>query len=189
LIELLADGERSAYLRRALRDLEAQAKADKQTIADLEAFNRVQASELPSVEQVITAALNLNKTLQTDVAAGREQLRRLFKDGHIEMIPDGDCYIAKAQISPFAPLSIPTKPDPKIEQRETNDFALFRDGSGGLLRRLDHVQPIRICENVNNINSLHDRPNPRYRSQSGRKRRARKGTAKPADKPDATCNT
>ena len=164
LVELLADGERSDYVRRTLRDLESQAKGEKRTIADLEARTRAQTAELPSVEQVIGAFLDMNATLQTDVAAGRERLRQLFKDGKISLIPDGDCYVAKAQISPFAPLVMPPRMPEKTKPRESNDFAWFRGGSGGPICRLDHVESIRISELINNINRLQMSGESRYSS-------------------------
>lgn len=64
LIELMADGERSDYIRRKLRTLEAQAKDEHRMIAALESQTKAREVVIPCVDEIVTAALELNKVLQ-----------------------------------------------------------------------------------------------------------------------------
>ena len=72
--------DRSEYVVSTLRDLETNALAEKATVAKLieEAQEPV---KLPSIDEITRLAFNLEKTLNVDPQAGREQLIRWLKDG------------------------------------------------------------------------------------------------------------
>lgn len=91
---------RSEYVRNALHDLEATARDLKATIDELRARTNVPA--LPTVEQVVNLALDLEGRLHQDVTVGREQLRRLFKGGHLRLERRKGVYVARGQLLPLA---------------------------------------------------------------------------------------
>lgn len=100
-----ADGDRSEYVRTMLKDLEAQAVAEKATIAALEERARVPVV-LPTPEQVARQCLNLEKMLVADPLRAREALRRLFQGGRIRLFPGDDgVYYAEATFLPLVALS------------------------------------------------------------------------------------
>ncbi len=106
LIQFIADGDRSEYVRAALHDLEAQAKVDKRAIAELEA-RATTAIRLPSPEETVQRALNFEKNLLANPVAGREELRRLFADGKVLCRPHVDgYYVAEGKILPLAIFSM-----------------------------------------------------------------------------------
>jgi len=57
---------------------------------------------------MIELALALEHRLLADVSRGREQLRRLFKDGRIDLIPQPQgFYVARSEILPLVVLAAP----------------------------------------------------------------------------------
>ena len=143
LITFIADGDRSEYVVSALRDLEAQARDEKAAMARLQGRSTTPI-ELPSVGELAEAVIDLDRKIRGDVEAGREQLKRLFLDGRIEMLPTNGAYVARSKVRALAMLA---ECLPKREQRDFfNEIALFGGCSGGLLRRLSHrtVRDLRI---------------------------------------------
>jgi hypothetical protein len=68
---------------------------------------------------MIELALALEHRLLADVSRGREPLRRLFKDGRIDLIPQpGGFYIARSEILPLVVLMSPP-PKGSPEERYT----------------------------------------------------------------------
>jgi Recombinase zinc beta ribbon domain len=84
LIDFIATGDRSDYIASSLRDLEAFARTEKAEIAAL-----VQAASeplrLPSLDELIAEARNLDRWLGESPEAGREKLRAILKDGVIRL--------------------------------------------------------------------------------------------------------
>ncbi|MEM9491303.1 MAG: recombinase zinc beta ribbon domain-containing protein [Myxococcota bacterium] len=88
LIDYLAEGE-STHVKSALRDLEAQARAQKATIAALKRQAK-QPLPRPDVGRLTAAVFELDRRLRDDVQQGREHLRRLFGNGlQLVMTEDG----------------------------------------------------------------------------------------------------
>jgi site-specific DNA recombinase len=106
----MADGERSEYARTMLKDLEAQAAADKAAILALEDQARVPVV-LPTPDQVARQCLNLERMLAADPLRAREALRRFFQGGRIRLTPGEDgVYYAEGTLLPLIALSEATRP-------------------------------------------------------------------------------
>ena len=86
LIEFIANGDQSDYVRRALLDLEHQAKADRAAIHDLER-QAEKPIRLPSPEVVVGRALDIERMVAQDPTRARIELRKLFEDGRILLHP------------------------------------------------------------------------------------------------------
>lgn len=136
LIEFIADGDRSEYVVSTLRDLEAQARTEKTAIARLQ--NRPRSPiPLPEVPQVARTAIAIDRQIREgDPDHGREQLRRIFLDGQVRLIPSDGAYVARSRVRP---VEIFSEALPKREQRDfMNEIALFDGCSGDTLGRLGH---------------------------------------------------
>ena len=106
LVQFIADGDHSDYVRSALKDLEAQAKTEKRAIADLEARGSG-AVRLPSPEETIERALLFERMLLENPVAGREELRRMFDGGRVLCRPQpGGFYVAEGKFYPLALFSM-----------------------------------------------------------------------------------
>jgi hypothetical protein len=67
--------------------------------------------KLPTPQEMIRIVLDFERRLMADVARGREQLRRFFRDGRIDLIPQpSGFYVARSAILPLVLL---TKPPPE----------------------------------------------------------------------------
>jgi hypothetical protein len=107
LIEFISRGDQSDHVRQALIDLEAQATVEKNAI---EALKRQAAKpiQLPSPQELMDVAYNLEKLAVADPALGREELRKMFDHGHIVLLPQPEgYYLAKSRIFPLVPLLDP----------------------------------------------------------------------------------
>jgi hypothetical protein len=103
----ISRGDQSDYIRQTLVDLEAQAMVEKNAI---EALKRQAAKpiQLPSPDELMEVAYNLEKLALADPALGREELRKMFDQGHIVLLPQPDgYYLAKSKIFPLVPLLDP----------------------------------------------------------------------------------
>lgn len=101
LVTFLADGDRSEYVVSALRDLEAQALTEKREIDAIVARSQTPV-QLPTADQVLDRALDLERTLAADPVRAREALRRLLVDGRITLEPGADGpYIATFTFLPM----------------------------------------------------------------------------------------
>ncbi|HVY31269.1 MAG TPA: recombinase family protein [Polyangiaceae bacterium] len=109
LIRFLADGDRSDYVAVTLRDLEAQARADKAAAAALEAQGSLPI-ELPTPAVVAERAKNLRLLFGSgDPIQVREALRRYFADGRITLTPNPEGhYVAECRFLPLVALTDPT---------------------------------------------------------------------------------
>jgi DNA invertase Pin-like site-specific DNA recombinase len=66
---------------------------------------------LPTPEEMLKLAFDLKARLASDTVRGREELRKLFKDGLITLLPQpGGYYVAKSAV---LPLVLITKPPPE----------------------------------------------------------------------------
>ncbi len=93
-------------MRKALEDLEAQAKTEKAAIAAL----RQGASrpiELPTPAEVAASTTALADVMEADPLRARERLRRLFEGGRLLLHPQpGGFYVAQGRIDVLAFLTL-----------------------------------------------------------------------------------
>jgi DNA invertase Pin-like site-specific DNA recombinase/Arc/MetJ-type ribon-helix-helix transcriptional regulator len=105
LVQFIADGDRSAYVRDALKDLEAQARVEKAAIAAIQARARMPV-RLPTPDEVVQKVLDLEQVLAGDKARGREELRKLFDGGRVVLTPDpAGHYVATSKLLPLVVLA------------------------------------------------------------------------------------
>ncbi|MBI2395166.1 MAG: recombinase family protein [Deltaproteobacteria bacterium] len=98
LVQFVADGDDSAAVRSALRDLEAQARAETTALAALVADARAPI-ELPTPDQLLSKRVELEQIVATDPTRGREELRRLFEGGRLLLHPQADgSYVAETKL-------------------------------------------------------------------------------------------
>jgi DNA invertase Pin-like site-specific DNA recombinase len=130
LVELLAAGETSTFVREALHDLEAAARAERASIAGLEAVARAPRS-LPSPDELAAGALGLRARVERDPAGAREVLLRTFPDG-LQLRPEEDegVYVAEGAMLPLIVLTEAGTPP------SASPAALSSDGCGGAMRAL-----------------------------------------------------
>ncbi len=101
LVQFIADGDRSEYVRTALRDLEVQARTEKDAIAALERGVSTPV-RLPRPEDVIERAMDLEAMIARDPMQGRERLRQFFEDGRILLRPQpAGFYLAESKFLPL----------------------------------------------------------------------------------------
>ena len=130
LIQFIADGDHSSYVRSTLADLEAQAKAEK---AEIAAIEREAATpiRLPSPAELERLVVDIEARIAQDPIAGRAHLRRLLKDGRIVLEPQPDgVYLARAEALPgvlFGPEAENRRPG------ESPGAAMSRRCSGGVI--------------------------------------------------------
>lgn len=128
LVQFIADGERSESIVSGLHDLEAQAKAERATIAAIEE-RAATPIRLPSPAEVEQLVCDLEARIAQDPLRAREELRRLLKDGRIVLEPQPDrVYLARTSLLPLVLLA-----DPQITNRRFggSEAAVSREGSGG----------------------------------------------------------
>jgi hypothetical protein len=64
--------------------------------------------QLPAPDDLLQLVFDLEKRLLGDVGRGREELRRIFRDGRITFVPQpGGFYIARSEILPLVLLTPP----------------------------------------------------------------------------------
>jgi site-specific DNA recombinase len=109
LLGFIADkDEQSEYAWATIRDLEAQAKTEKAAIADIERQAEVPV-RLPTPDEIVELAFDLEARLAQDPAAGREWLRRILKGEKLVLEPQPDgVYIARGELLPLI-LLVPQK--------------------------------------------------------------------------------
>jgi DNA invertase Pin-like site-specific DNA recombinase len=106
LVGFIADGDRSEAVVSGLRDLEAHARAERGTIAELE-LNGTKPIELPSVDKITARVFDLEARLRREPAVAREQLKGLLRASSIRLdVVDGR-YIARGTLFPLGLMLIP----------------------------------------------------------------------------------
>jgi site-specific DNA recombinase len=104
LVTFIADGDESASVREALRDLEAQARIDGDSIEALRVAKRSPV-RLPSPEDLLIRARDLERVIAAEPMRGREALRSVLHDGKVTMFPQDDgSYVADVGFQTFATL-------------------------------------------------------------------------------------
>ena len=113
LITALADGDRSASVREAVRENENHLQTDRRALRELE---RLAGGELaiPTVAEVLGQLDAVVAAVEADPVAAREALRRYFKDGRITLtLGDDGVYTGASDLLPlvlFVPESEKAEP-------------------------------------------------------------------------------
>lgn len=107
LVDFVAEGQASPAIATRLKELEAKTVIVRRAVIDLEQASAGPIA-LPSPDDMVRLTLALERRLTSDVTKGREELRRLFKDGRIELLPqEGGFYVAKSELLPLVLLTAP----------------------------------------------------------------------------------
>lgn len=133
LVGFIADGEKSEYIVRTLRDLESHAKAEKAAIERL-VGEAQQPLRLPSIDEIIEAGRDIEEQLMADGARGRAELHSWFKAKQLRVSFDADGTPHATGV--LLPLKALTRNQQIPPDREVQGD-LHKVGSGGPLRRSD----------------------------------------------------
>ena len=105
LVNFVCEGHGTAAVAEKLRGLEREADAERNQVALLEK-QTLNTVPLPSPDELLDIVLDLNTRLTADTTRGREELRRIFRDGRITLVPQpGGFYIARSEILPLVLLT------------------------------------------------------------------------------------
>jgi site-specific DNA recombinase len=111
LVDCIAEGTGgpSTALRDRLRALEREVEVERRALAAARA-SATTPIKLPTPDEMLRIVFDLERRLMADVTKGREELRRFFRDGRIDLVPQpGGLYIARSEILPLV-LLIQTDP-------------------------------------------------------------------------------
>ncbi len=103
VVDCIADGTGgpSSSLRERLRVLEREADAERRAHAVAES-SAAKPIKLPTPKEMVRLVFDLERRLMADVTKGREELRRFFRDGRIDLVPQpGGFYVARSEILPL----------------------------------------------------------------------------------------
>lgn len=101
LVSFIAAGNASESVANALKDLEAQARTEKASIAAI-IDSAEKPVRLPTPDDLLSRARRLSTLLVSDPTRGREALRRLFEGGQIKVTPQPDrTYVAESTLLPL----------------------------------------------------------------------------------------
>ena len=107
VVDSIADGTGgpSPALRERLRVLEREADAERRAFTAAES-SASKPIKLPTPKEMLRLVFDLERRLMADVTKGREELRRFFRDGRIDLIPQpGGFYVARSEILPLVLLN------------------------------------------------------------------------------------
>ena len=75
------------------------------------------AIRLPSPDELMGIVFELEKRLSADTTQAREELRRIFRDGKITLLPQpGGFYVARSEALPLVLLTLPPPADPSSDE-------------------------------------------------------------------------
>jgi DNA invertase Pin-like site-specific DNA recombinase len=112
LVRFITDGlatekEKAASIRAELTALEIAERDAARAVRDAER-ETVEPVPLPSQDEMLSLVFDLEARLSADTERGREELRRLFKDGQITLLPQpGRYYVARSEVLPLVLVSEP----------------------------------------------------------------------------------
>lgn len=134
LVEFVASGEArgdaAKPVRDALADAQSQAASERAAIKALREQTEVPVL-LPTPEDVLARARELERVLQGDAVRAREALRRVFDGGRILLHPGADgVYVAEGTFLPLVALAETTKP-PARSPRASRPGSLSGVGCAG----------------------------------------------------------
>ena len=106
-VDFVGNGLGTKAVSDRLKALEREAGEQRKVLATLE---RAAAApiKLPTPDEMLKIVLDLEQRLAANPTRGREELRRLFRDGRIDLVPQPDgFYIARSAILPLVLLTTP----------------------------------------------------------------------------------
>jgi hypothetical protein len=107
LVDFIAEGEGSPTIRERLKTLETEATVLRRQVKALER-DATAPIALPTPEEMTALIFDLERRLRADVSRGREDLRRLSRDGVIRLNPQpGGFYVAESEMLPLVLLRTP----------------------------------------------------------------------------------
>lgn len=107
LVDFITEGNGTKAVSEKLKVLEREADTQRKALATLERLSAAPI-KLPTPDAMVQMVFALERRLLADVTRGREELRRLFRDGRIDLIPqEGGFYIARSEILPLVLLTTP----------------------------------------------------------------------------------
>jgi hypothetical protein len=110
----VADGDHSEALQELLRDLESQACEESAALDQLRAEAK-RPARLPSPDEVLERALDLQTIVMGEPLRAREVLRQLFDDGRIMVAPQPDgTYVASCAFLPLVALTMERQDPPGV---------------------------------------------------------------------------
>lgn len=136
LVEFIANGDRSETVVSTLHDLEAFAHGEKAALAQLEK-ELEKPIRLPTPNEVMELAIDLEARLSSNVDEGRAVLRTWFDEGKIRVDTGPEGPIATTDLLPLAILIGSNRLKKRSQQLKTieddafNNFQLLADSSGG----------------------------------------------------------
>lgn len=111
----IADGDFSPTLRERLKALETERAEVRRLIAEVEEAASTPV-RLPSPDQIVAGALNLERAFEADPNAARDALAQLFEDGRITLHPKAPrAYVARSRIF-LGGLAGPTGGSPRLSR-------------------------------------------------------------------------
>lgn len=105
LVDFVTQGLGTKTVSDRLKALEREADDQRKALAALE---RAASSpiKLPTPDAMLEIVLDLERRLAANPTRGREELRRLFRDGRIDLIPQPDgFYVARSEVLPLVLLT------------------------------------------------------------------------------------
>lgn len=114
LVDVLASGERSDAISKALQDMESHRAMEQKQI---EALNDVatQPIRLPTPDEVMARVLDIEARMDQDPIAAREEVRRYFDGGRIQLeVNAHDQYVARWALLPLVLLADTYKNAPGV---------------------------------------------------------------------------
>jgi site-specific DNA recombinase len=105
LIDFIAEGRSSNAIADKLATLEREREGMRSKLSTLEKRTATPI-RIPRPDDMLRLVFDLERRLTADVSSGREELRRLFRDGTITLVPQkGGFYIARSEILPLVLLT------------------------------------------------------------------------------------
>ena len=124
LADAIANGAALDSVLGLLSAEEAAAKVVRSRLAETEGLARAPA-QLPSPDELLEAAFNLDERLTGDVEGGREAIRRLLHGGNVRLLPTPEgIYIAEAEVLPLGLFLAPASLQAQMQTPASGD----RDG-------------------------------------------------------------
>ncbi len=124
LVIAVEEGSAPAAVLARIRDLEAQASADRTALA---AMDHAAAADLPTPDELVELATDAGRHLDADPQVAREHIRDLLVDGALRAYPDAHGWTIRGGLVPARLLDRPPPAEDWVPGRAASDFS----GCGG----------------------------------------------------------
>lgn len=107
LLEAIEGGANAKAIQERLGALDRELEREKKALARLRRQSSTPVT-LPHPKDVLRCVFDLEARLGQDIVSGREELRRLFENGRIDLVPEADgYYLARSRLAPLTLLMTP----------------------------------------------------------------------------------